>query len=58
MFKLSFVFVLLTTPFLSSGIYYGVPFWVYASLAMTLIYASILVFVIEKRWHALKDTHE
>ncbi len=58
MFKFSFLLLILTIPFLNSDIYYGVPLWVYASLSATVIYAIVLIFVIEKRWHKLKDTHE
>jgi len=54
MFKLSFLLLFLTIPFLSSEIYYGVPFWVYASLTATIIYAIILIFIIEKKWNSLK----
>lgn len=58
MFKFSFFLLLLTTPFLNSNAYYGVPLWAYASLAATTIYALTLIFVIEKRWNALKDKNE
>ncbi|MEN8302873.1 MAG: hypothetical protein ABFQ64_02230 [Campylobacterota bacterium] len=58
MFKFSFVLLILTIPFLSSNIYYGIPLWVYASLSATVIYAVVLIFIIEKKWNSLKDTHE
>ena len=58
MFKLSFLLLVLTIPFLSSEIYYGVPFWVYASLGATTLYAIVLIFIIEKKWHKLRDRHE
>jgi len=58
MFKLSFLLLLLTIPFLDSTLYYGVPLWVYASLGATTIYALVLIFVIEKRWNRLKGKHE
>lgn len=58
MFKLSFLLLFLTIPFLGSDIYYGVPLWVYASLTATIIYATVLIFVIEKRWNKLRDKHE
>jgi membrane protein YdbS with pleckstrin-like domain len=58
MFKLSFLLLLLTTPFLSSEIYYGIPFWVYTSLGITTIYAIVLVVIIETRWHKLRDKNE
>ncbi len=58
MFKFSFLLLFLTIPFFSSEIYYGVPFWVYASLGVTFVYALVLIFVIEKRWNSLKDRHE
>jgi len=54
MLKTSFLFLLLSIPFLSSTIYYGVPFWVYTSLGATTIYALILIFIIEKKWDTLK----
>jgi len=57
-FKLSFLFLLLTIPFFSSDVYYGVPLWVYISLSATIIYAILLILVIEKRWNNLKETHE
>jgi len=58
MFKFSFILLLLTTPFLNSTIYYGVPLWVYASLSVTILYAFVLIFVIEKKWNSLKEKHE
>ena len=57
-FKLSFLILIFTIPFLNSDIYYGIPLWVYASLIATVLYAAVLIFVIEKRWHRLKDKHE
>ncbi|MEA3370471.1 MAG: hypothetical protein U9Q40_03960 [Campylobacterota bacterium] len=58
MFKFSFLLLILTIPFLNSDIYYGIPMWVYASLSVTVIYALVLIFVIEKKWNSLKETHE
>lgn len=58
MLKFSFLLLILTTPFLSSDVYYGVPLWAYASLGATVLYAMVLIFVIEKRWKTLKDEHE
>ncbi len=58
MLKLSFVFLLLTIPFLDSTIYYGVPQWVYASIGFTTLYAATLVYIIEKKWNKLKDRDE
>ena len=58
MFKLSFFILLLTIPLLNSNIYYGLPLWAYASLGTTIIYAIILIFVIEKKWHTLRDKNE
>ena len=58
MFKLSFLILIFTIPFLNSNIYYGIPLWVYASLSATTIYAIVLIFVIEKKWNKLKETHE
>jgi len=58
MFKFSFLLLILTIPFLNSNIYYGIPLWVYASLSATVIYAIVLIFIIEKKWNSLKDTHE
>ncbi len=55
MFKLSFLLLILTIPFLSSDIYYGVPLWVYTSLGATVLYAIVLIFIIEKKWKSLKD---
>ena len=57
-FKLSFLILLFTIPLLSSTIYFGIPLWVYASLSATVIYAVVLIFIIEKRWNSLKETHE
>jgi len=59
MFKLSFILLILTTPFFSSKIYYGIPFWAYISLFITVIYAFTLIYTIEKKWKNLqKDLHE
>lgn len=58
MLKFSFLLLILTTPFLNSNIYYGVPLWAYASLGATVLYAVVLIYIIEKRWHTLKDKHE
>ncbi|MBU0721002.1 hypothetical protein KJ877_06630 [bacterium] len=58
MLKYSFVLLLLSIPFLNSDIYYGIPLWVYASLLATIVYALVLIFIIEKRWKNLKDRHE
>jgi len=58
MFKLSFLLLVLTIPFLSSNVYYGVPLWAYASIGATTLYSLVLIFVIEKRWKALKDDRE
>lgn len=58
MFKFSFLLLFLTIPFLSSDVYYGLPFWVYTSLAATILYAILLIFVIEKKWNRLKDKNE
>ncbi len=56
--KLSFLLLILTIPFLNSKIVYGVPLWVYASLTFTVIYATVLIFIIEKRWNNLRDKNE
>lgn len=58
MLKLSFLILLFTIPFLDSTIYYGVPLWVYASLTATIIYAILLIIIIEKKWKSLRDDHE
>ena len=58
MFKFSFLLLIFTIPFLNSDIYYGIPLWVYASLGATTIYAAVLIFVIEKKWNKLKESHE
>ncbi|EDZ61484.1 hypothetical protein SMGD1_2358 [Sulfurimonas gotlandica GD1] len=58
MFKFSFLLLFLTIPFLNSDIYYGLPLWVYASLSATVIYAIVLIFVIEKRWNKLRDKND
>jgi len=58
MLKFSFLLLILTIPFLNSDIYYGVPLWAYASLGATILYAGVLIFIIEKKWHSLKDRHE
>jgi membrane protein YdbS with pleckstrin-like domain len=58
MFKLSFLLLVLTIPFLNSDITYGLPFWVYASLGATILYAGVLIFIIEKKWKKLRDKNE
>ncbi|WP_373004259.1 hypothetical protein [Sulfurimonas sp.] len=58
MFKFSFFLLLLTIPFLNSDIYYGLPLWAYASLGATVIYAVVLIFIIEKKWNNLRDKHD
>ncbi len=58
MIKLSLLALFFTIPFFGSGIYYGVPLWVYISLGATLAYVVILLFIIEQRYHTLKDEHD
>ncbi len=58
MFKFSFILLFLTIPFFSSDIYYGIPLWAYISLGITILYALSLIFVIEKKWHSLKEKHD
>jgi len=58
MYQFSFLLLLFTIPFLNSTIYYGLPLWVYASLGATTLYAIVLIYVIEKKWHSLKDKNE
>lgn len=58
MIKLSLLTLFFTIPFFGSDIYYGVPLWVYISLGATLLYVFILLFIIEKKYHTLKDDHE
>jgi len=58
MLKLSLFVLLLSIPFAGSSLLCGAPLWAYASLGATLIYASIIIFVIQKRWHNLKEPHE
>jgi len=58
MFKFSFFLLLLTIPFFSSDIYYGLPLWAYASLSATVIYAIVLIFIIEKKWNKLRDEND
>ncbi len=58
MLKISFILLFLTIPFLSSHIYFGVPLWVYASLGATVVYAFVLIYVIEKKWNSLKNESE
>ena len=58
MFKFSFFLLFLTIPFLNSDIYYGLPLWAYASLGATVIYAVVLIFIIEKKWNTLRDKNE
>ncbi len=57
MLKFSFILLFFTIPFLNSDVYYGVPAWVYASLAFTVLYALVLIYVIEKKWDTLKGEH-
>jgi membrane protein YdbS with pleckstrin-like domain len=58
MFKLSFLLLIFTIPFLNSNITYGLPLWVYLSLGVTIVYAGILIFIIEKKWKKLRDENE
>ncbi|MEA2048353.1 MAG: hypothetical protein U9O64_07910 [Campylobacterota bacterium] len=53
MFKISFVVLFLTIPFLSSTPLWGVPLWVYGSLLSTIIFAVLIIAVIEKKWDSL-----
>lgn len=50
MLRLSLVFLLLSLPLLPSTPYAGIPLWAWASLSMSLAYALILIFAIQKRW--------
>ena len=50
MYKLSFLVLLLTTPLLPSTPYAGLPLWAWVSLAMSTLYALILIIHIEKNW--------
>ncbi len=50
MLRVSFVFLFLSLPLLPSTPYSGIPLWAWASLSMSLAYAIILIFVIQKRW--------
>jgi len=58
MLKLSFILLFLTTPIFNSSIISGVPLWVYGSLGATLLYALVLIFIIEKKWSNLQESHE
>ena len=50
--KLSFLSLFLTIPLLPSSSYTGLPLWAWASLGMSLIYALILILMIEKEWES------
>mgnify|MGYP006909082146 CR=1 FL=1 len=47
-FKYSPLLLLLTLPLFSSTPYAGVPLWALVSIAMTIIYAIVLIFVVDK----------
>lgn len=50
MYKFSFLLLLLTTPLLPSTPYAGLPLWAWISLAMSVLYALILIIHIENNW--------
>lgn len=54
MFKLSILLLLLSIPFLSGKPYLGLPLWAWASLGATLLYAIVLILLIERRWKRQK----
>ena len=58
MIKFSFLFLLLTIPLLSGKPLWGVPLWVWGSLGATIIYALILIFIIEMKWDDLKEHND
>ncbi|MBN2815605.1 MAG: hypothetical protein JXQ67_02915 [Campylobacterales bacterium] len=58
MVKYSPFLLLLTIPFFSSQIYYGVPLWAYISLGATAFYALVLIFTIETKYQTLKEDDE
>jgi len=58
MLYLSPLLLLLTIPFYGSKMLWGAPLWAYISLFFTLLYAVVLVIIIEKKWKRLKDDNE
>jgi hypothetical protein len=50
MLKFSPLLLLLTIPFLPASAYLGLPFWAWASLGATLVYAIVLILAIEYEW--------
>ena len=58
MFKYSFLLLILTLPLLGGAPLWGVPLWVYASLAATLLYALSLLLSIEREWDRLKGADD
>ncbi len=58
MIKLSFLLLFLTIPLLGGKPVWGVPLWVWGSLTLTLLYAVVLLFVIERRWDSLKESED
>lgn len=58
MIKLSFFLLLLTLPLLGGSPLFGIPMWVFGSLAATIAYGIAVIAVIETRWDRLKDEHE
>ena len=52
LFKLSFFILILTTPFMVSGAYYSIPYWVIISLGFTTLYAIFILFAIDLNWES------
>ncbi len=55
MIKLALLFLLLTLPLLSGSSWLGVPLWVWGSLGMTLLFAAVIIMIIETRWESIKN---
>ena len=53
--KLSFFSLFMTIPFYPSTPYAGVPLWAWISIGMSIAYAIILIFHIEKEWKSEED---
>jgi len=49
-YNFSLLLLLLTIPLFPSTPYAGVPLWAWVSIAMTVLYAGVLIYHIQNSW--------
>lgn len=52
-YLLSFILLFFTIPMVGERVYWGIPLWAIISMLVSLLYAFILMYIIDKKWDEL-----